>query len=91
MIGMDAGPSPFEAVNPNSDITGTKSPTYSSTSLVESERGNGDDPPGDDDPNDNGSKGGDKEERKKKDTGGKRPVQGCRRPPGGGPGDGKRK
>ena len=88
MIRPDGFPSPIDGVNPNSEVMGIRSPTYPPTSVVESVRGNDDDPPGDDGPDNHGTKGRGRPERGRKDKGGKRPVQGCRRPPGGGPGDG---
>ena len=88
MVGQDGGLPSFDAVNPNSDVTGLHCPTLPPTSVSESVKGGEGDPPGDDHPDYHTSKGSDKPDRGRKDKGGKKPTQGCRRPPGGGPGDG---
>ena len=53
-----------KATIPNADLWEV---SYPPTSVVQSERGNGDGPPGNHDPDDDGSKGGDELERRRKD------------------------
>lgn len=62
MIGQDNVLPPFDVYDPDTEITGQRSPTLPPTSIAASEKGGraGGDPPGDDPNDDNAPKGSDK-------------------------------
>ena len=80
------GIAPVDERDPNTEVTGLRSPTYPPTSVAPSDTGGK--PPGPDPPDDDKDSQGDDDQRRGKDKRGKKHPSGSRCPPGGGPGDG---